>query len=413
MKLVIVGGHLSPALAVIEALPKSTQILFIGRKYGLEGDKAHSLEYQKITSLKIPFVDLPTGRVQRKFTRNTIPSLFKLPVGFYNAWRVLKDFKPDIVVCFGGYVQIPVAFAAFSMEVPIITHEQTRKAGLANRIIAPLAKRICISWEESSKYFPKSKTVLTGIPIRREFFKNTKAKIPPTPFNKGGGKMFTPIRKGGEEEFFNEGNIQRFPSLLKRGQGRFLIYITGGSSGAHAINMLIEGCIEKLLTKFNVIHQAGDAKEYGDFERLDKIRKSLPKELQERYKLVKFIDPEVIARIMTGADVVVTRSGANTIAELIYLGKPCILIPLPHGQANEQLENAKFLQSLGIAKILIQENLTSEILYSQVVEFVAKLDSTKGMSNDARKFIKYNASEKIVKIISSFASKNNYEKAEG
>ncbi len=371
MKILIVGGHLAPALAVIERLPKDTQILFVGRKYALEGDKAFSLEYQKITSLGIRFVNLTTGRLQRKITRFTLTSLFKLPLGFAQAIKVLSNYKPDVVVCFGGYVQVPVAAAAYVLHVPVITHEQTRKAGLANKLITPIAKTICISWPESEAYFPESKTILTGLPLRKDFFQK------PTP----------------------------------KDQNRKIIYITGGSVGAHAINLLVEGILAKLLKSFYIIHQTGDAREYNDYERLKKIKEGLPNNLQDKYNLVKFVDPAAAAGIMNSADLVISRSGMNTVAELMYLEKPCLLIPLPHGQASEQLENAVSLEKLGIARVLMQEELTPEILYSQITQFIAKLDKEGNKTSQAKKLIKYDAAEKIVQlIIQTYRQKSTQKK---
>lgn len=371
MKIVIVGGHLGPALAIIDALPKGTEILFIGRKYALEGDKAHSLEYQKITSLNIPFVNLPTGRLQRKFTRYTIPSLLKPPIGFIQALKVLFSFKPNVVVCFGGYVQIPVALAASLLNIPVIVHEQTLKAGLANKLISHLARTICISWPESAVFFPSQKTILTGLPLRREFYKESRSV---------------------------------------KDNKKKIIYITGGSLGAHPINLLIEGTLEKLLEKFYLIHQTGSATQYKDYERLEKIRQKMPVALQNKYKLAQFIDPDEAAQAMGSSDLVISRSGINTVAELLYLEKPCLLIPLPHGQNNEQLQNAAFLERLGFAKVLRQEELTPEILYSQITDFIAKLDKLRNKATEAKKLIKNDAAEKIVKIITEIYSQKNTPK---
>ncbi len=374
MKIIIVGGHLAPALAIIERLPKNAQILFIGRKYAMEGDKALSFEYQKITELGIRFISLTTGRLQRKLTKFTLYSLFKLPIGFVQAFQILSDYKPDVIVCFGGYVQIPVAAAAYILHIPLIIHEQTRKVGLANKLITPFAKTICISWPESVGYFPPKKTILTGLPLRKEFFQNEHK--PP------------------------------------RSRGK-VIYITGGSLGSHVINVLIEGTLKKLLKKFYLIHQSGDSKKYNDYERLKKIKEMLPGNLKARYKLVKFIDPKDTAWIMNSADLVISRSGMNTVAELMCLEKACLLIPLPYGQRSEQLNNALSLEKLGIGRVLRQEELTPEMLYSQITQFIAKLDSSRFKRDrivQAKKLIKYDAAEKIVKIILKIIKQQNPSK---
>jgi UDP-N-acetylglucosamine--N-acetylmuramyl-(pentapeptide) pyrophosphoryl-undecaprenol N-acetylglucosamine transferase len=364
MKLVIIGGHLAPALAVIEALPKETELLFIGRKYTFEGDKALSLEYQKITSLGIPFRSIKTARLQRRFTLHTLPSLGKLPYGMVQAYKILAEFRPNAIVCFGGYVQIPVVLAASMLKIPVILHEQTLKAGMANRLISNLATKICISWEESRKFFPKGKTVLTGNPLRKEFFE----KIQST-------------RKKDEKD--------HLPHL----------FVTGGSAGSHAINTLIEGCLEKLLQNFFVIHQTGDAKQFTDFDRLQKLKRELPQKLQQRYNLVKFVDPQEIAQTLFNADIIIARSGMNTTTELLYLGKPCLLIPLPYGQTNEQLDNALLLERVGLGTVAKQNELTSEKLYSHIAEILAKLDTYEIYSQKAKTLIHADAAEKIVEII--------------
>lgn len=375
MKLVITGGHLAPALAVIEALPKDTKMLFIGRKYTFEGDTALSLEYQKITSLGIPFRSLRTGRLQRKFTLHTLPSLAKLPFSVIQAYKALSDFKPDAIMCFGGYVQIPVAVAASLLKIPIVMHEQTLKAGLANRLISHLATKICISWAESQSFFPAHKTILIGNPLRKEFFEKVKG-----------------TRKKDKKD--------HLPHL----------FITGGSGGSHSINVLIEGIIEKLLEKFYVIHQTGDAQQFGDFDRLQSLKQTLPKKVQERYQLMKFIDPEKIVQTLFDADIVVSRSGMNTTSELLYLGKPCLLIPLPYGQNNEQLENALLLKRVGLGTVCEQKTLTSEKLYSQIAEILAKLNTYEIYSEKAKKLIHTDTAEKIVEVIKSTCRSENITK---
>lgn len=308
------GGHFSPALAVIESMPKEWEILLVGRKHAFEGDQALSLEYQTAHRLGLPFVSITTGRLQRKITKRSFISLFKMPVGVTQATMILKKFKPDVVVSFGGYVSVPVVLAAALLKVPIVIHEQTLDAGLANKIAARFATKICISWQQSAVFFPKNKTVLTGNPLRKEFL--------------------TPV--------------------IARRNDDTLIYITGGSGGAHGINVLIEGCLQKLLEKYSVIHQTGDAKEFEDFDRLVKLKQSLPENLQKRYLLKKFVEPEHVIEILTQADLIISRAGINTVTELLYFGKPSLLIPLPYGQQNEQLTNAQFMKQIGLAAILDQ-----------------------------------------------------------
>lgn len=367
MKLVIIGGHLSPALAVIEVLPKNTEVLFIGRKYTFEGDKVESLEYKTIKSLKIPFVDISTGRLQRRFTKYTIPSLLKIPYGFVQAFSILYKFKPDVVLGFGGYLSLPVFLSAYALRIPIVIHEQTLEAGLANKIASYFAKKVCISWETSRNYFPKHKTFLTGNPIRKFQIQNSKLQI--------NSKFKIP----------NE-NLP-------------IIYVTGGSSGSHFINTLIEGCLKELLEECSVFHQTGDSQEYKDFDRLYTLRSSFPSKLKNRYVLKKFVDYRKLGAIYQESTLVISRAGMNTISELIFLGKPAILIPIGFSQNNEQLKNALFLKGLGLGEVLEQKYLTYDILLQKIKDMLHNIGKYKKNKNEAASLITKNSAKKIVEVV--------------
>ncbi len=139
------GGHFSPLLCVYNALPKTDEVLVIGRQFALEGDRALSLEYQTSKRLGMRFVPINAARLQRKFTKYTIPSLLKFPKGLYQAYKLLRLFRPDVVLSFGGYVSVPVVMAAWLLQIPIVIHEQTLEAGAANKRACFFAKKICIS----------------------------------------------------------------------------------------------------------------------------------------------------------------------------------------------------------------------------------------------------------------------------
>lgn len=331
MKVVLIGGHLAPALAVMDAFAEDVTCYFIGRKYGFEGDKAITLEYQTITSRNIPFFALTTGRLQRHFSIHTIPSLFKFPYGIYQAITYLSKIKPDVVVGFGGYLSVSVALAARLLNIPIIIHEQTLGLGLANKIIAPFAAKVCVSWEATQKILNSNSVILTGNPIRDE--------------------IVHPV----------------VPSIVSDLTfDKPMIYITGGSSGSHAINQLIEGCLIELLQKYYVIHQTGDSKQFNDYDRLLAKKNSLAKELQDRYILKKFIDPKEVGFWFQKSAVIISRSGVNTVTELLYLKKPALLIPLPYAQAQEQLKNAQMLVDFGLGEIVTQGQITSPALYDKI-----------------------------------------------
>lgn len=336
MKIALIGGHLAPALAVLEHLQKD-EVFFIGRKHGLEGDDAITLEYKTIRDLEIPFFELRTGRLQRHISRHTLTSLIRLPLGVANAKAILKKTNPDVVLAFGGYLSLPIAYATHMLDIPLVIHEQTLEAGFANKVIAPFADAICISWESSRKHFRGKNVVLTGNPLRKEM------ERPKTPD-------------------FARTLISEVPT----------IYITGGSAGSHAINALITGCLSELLKDMIVVHQTGDARQFSDFERLSAFRDTMDAKRAERYILRKFIDPSEVGYVMKDAELTISRSGINTVTELLYLAKPALFIPLPFSQRREQQKNAVFLKDLGLAEVLSQSQATAEKLYDKISSMISR-----------------------------------------
>lgn len=365
MKIAVIGGHLTPALSVIEHL-KEEEIIYIGRKYALEGDKALSLEYQTISSLGIPFRAITTGRLQRKFTKHTFFSLLKIPVGIIQSFFVLRRFKPHVVLGFGGYVSLPVILAAFIQRIPIVIHEQTLEAGIANKAASFLAKKICISWESSQRNFPRKKTVFTGNPVRREI-------------------------------------VEALDNFKKEESELPLIYITGGSQGSHSINVLVEKSIKRLLPNARVIHQTGGALEFADFERLSYLRDSLPEEFRKRYLIKRFLEGKEVAQVLASSDLVVGRAGMNTITELIFLNKPSLLIPLPQGL--EQRKNSMFLSELGLAEIKFEEQLTPDE-FLNTLKYMFENYRKYTLNKDYKIYIR-DAAPKIVEVIRNVENENS------
>lgn len=372
MKILIIGGHLTPALAVIDALPKDVEVVYVGRKHALEGDKAVSLEYQAITARNIPFEQIQTGRIQRTFTRHTISSLLKLPQGFFQAYKLIKKIKPDVIVGFGGYVSVPICVAGAIFKIPIILHEQTLEAGLANKQLAKFAEKICISWENSQQFFPKGKTVLTGNPAVASIFEQSSVTKSPK---------------------------KSLPTLV----------IVGGSLGSHAINILIEGCLEQLLEKYTIIHQTGDAKTFGDFDRLEKKKSTLPEALQDRYTLIKFIDPQDIISTFASATLVLSRAGMNTVTTLLVLNKPALLIPLPISQNHEQKKNAHFFKEHGLGEVVMQSTLTPTKLFDVIHAMIKQIDQYQNTKDTKELQIHTHAAQQIVDII-NYAYENRLKK---
>ena len=161
MKILVTGGHLAPALAVIEELKKTkknVEIVFVGRKYALDSEKTISLEYKEVTKLKIPFIALTAGRLTRVLTLKSLRNLLRVPIGFFNAFSIVRDQRPDVVLSFGSYLAVPVAFWAYLFRTPVFTHEQTVHPGLANRIVSWFAKKVFVAFTETVNILMQKKS---------------------------------------------------------------------------------------------------------------------------------------------------------------------------------------------------------------------------------------------------------------
>ena len=349
-RIIFTGTHFTPALAVIEEIKKKEpwEIYYLGRKYTLEGEKIPSPESQILPKMGVKFIPIPAGRLQRRFTRWTIPSLLRVPFGFFKALKIIRKIKPKAIISFGGYVGVPVVVAGFLQHVPILIHEQTATVGLANKISARFAQKIAISFPESKTFFPEEKVVFTGNPLRPEIFKS--------------GKPLFPLNKK-----------------------KKTIYITGGSQGASIINKTIEKCLIDLLVQYNVVHQCG-AKDYPYFK----------KKKTKDYFPIDYIDNKAIGWVFEKADLVLSRGGANTILELAALGKPAIIIPIPWATHNEQLKNAEFLAKNGLAEILPQEKLNPQSLKNLIEKMMANLSSYQKAGEKLKKTIPRDGAQKIV-----------------
>lgn len=341
--ILLTGGHLTPALAIIPELQKNGfEVHFAGRVNAMEGDISLSEEYKEITKLRIPFHKISTGRIQRTLTSHSLSSLFKIPLGIFQAEKLITNLKPDCILSFGGYMAVPISISAKIHSIPIVTHEQTVISGLANKLISKLANIIMVSHEESLKHFPKEKTILVGNPIRKEVFENNTNILP--------------------KEFADK--IGKYP----------LIYITGGNQGSHTINTAVKKILPEILEKYLIIHQTGSGKNSEDLDALSKLKMALPERLKEKYLLYPYISSELIGTVLGNADLIISRSGANTISEISALKKVAILIPLPNSSGGEQLKNAQKLEEKGVAVILNQIDLEDNLL-TKIEETIKSLST--------------------------------------
>jgi len=372
IKVAITGGHLTCALATISALRKNDsgiEIVFFGRKHSMEGDASFSAEYKIIPKMGIKFLSIESGRIQRRFTKYTLSSLTKIPWGFLQSFYYIAREKPDVICSFGGYLSSPVVFAGWLFGIPSITHEQSVIPGLACKFNSLFVNKIAISWPQTRKYLKNNKVVLTGNPIRKEVF----AVNPSDP------------------------KLKKFLDFASHSKRHPLIYVTGGNQGSHFLNNTIKNILPKLLENYFVIHQTGDSKIYHDYEDLVTSYKS--QVLGGRYFVTKYIDSVDVGAVLNKADLVVSRAGANTVTELLALGKPAILIPLPWSGGKEQQENARIIQEVGIGQVLLQENLTPYSLVQSIDNAIANLKNFKKNVLKAKMLVKLDAAERLANEI--------------
>jgi UDP-N-acetylglucosamine--N-acetylmuramyl-(pentapeptide) pyrophosphoryl-undecaprenol N-acetylglucosamine transferase len=331
-RIILTGSHAgTTALAVTEELIRRSgkriiwDIYWIGTKRALEGKDIPTIESNVLPKAGVKFHQIVSGRIQRKFTLWTIPALFRIPIGFIHALKIIHKIKPHIILSFGGFASFPVVVVGWLLNIPIIVHEQTAIFGRANKLASMFSNKIALSRKSSLKYYPEGKSVVVGNPILE--------------------------------------NITNIPPKLKMEQPP-TVYITGGSRGSVNLNSLIENIIPKLLKLFHIVHQTG----YLDFNKYINIKKLLPENKKIRYEVYPVIDPMEVESVFKRADIIVSRAGANTVSEIIAAKRPAILIPLPFAYKNEQFENAKIAEKFGVAKVLMQNELNSKKLFSELIK---------------------------------------------
>jgi UDP-N-acetylglucosamine--N-acetylmuramyl-(pentapeptide) pyrophosphoryl-undecaprenol N-acetylglucosamine transferase len=318
------GGHTYPALATVRALRTR---LAAGRELVVVwAGTAGSLEQRVADAELIPFRAIATGKLRRArnpllmLTAANARDMARVPLGVVQARGAVREFRPDAVLATGGYVAIPVGLAARWCGVPLVVHEQTTRLGLANRVLAGRATVMAVSSESTLELLPppvQAAAVVTGNPVRAEVLAGDAGKAAPA-------LGWTGLADG-------------LP----------VVYVTGGAQGSAQVNGAVTGILPWLLERANVIHQCGS----GSVEAVRAAAGRLPAGLAGRYLVSGFIGAE-LPDVLALADVVISRSGAGTIAELTALGKASVLIPLATSAGDEQRHNARHLAALGAAVAL-------------------------------------------------------------
>lgn len=345
------GGHLFPGIAIaqeFEARSPATRIIFVSTGNPLERSVLSKANYE----LRC----VTAAGIKGRGIGNQMLSALKIPRGILESLRILKDFAPDLALGLGSYSAGPVIIAAWLRRIPIVIHEQNILPGITNRILARVANRIYISFENTKSNLDSRKVQWTGNPVRNELFEYS----------------------AGQAAEKNDDT----------GKATFTVLIIGGSQGAHAINMAIIEALDALknIDHLHIVHQTGEADEQQAKEayRRNNIRCTVQ----------SFFDN--MAELYSRADLLICRAGATTVAEITALGKAVIFIPFPHAADNHQVLNAGMLADEGAAEMIVEKDLSAEILSRKIAYYAVHRAALNDMAAKARRFGQPDAAKKIV-----------------
>jgi UDP-N-acetylglucosamine--N-acetylmuramyl-(pentapeptide) pyrophosphoryl-undecaprenol N-acetylglucosamine transferase len=316
MRLIIAGGgtggHLFPGIAVAEEFlgrDPANQVLFVGSRQGIEASTIPRLGYQLAL--------ISAAGIKGKGSLAKLKGAAMLLYGYAQSRKILREYRPDLVMGVGGYASLPMVLAARGLQVPRFVHEQNALPGMSNKLLAKVADRVFISLDEAAKYFPAEKTVLTGNPLRQQILEQLEDR---------------PGQGAGQGQSFH-------------------LFIFGGSQGAHALNLALPAAVAQLddahRQRLSITHQTGEK----DYEPVCAAYRSAGITADVR----PFIDD--MASQYRRADLIVCRAGATTIAEVTALGKACLFIPFPHATDDHQRKNAEALLKKGACELLLEREM--------------------------------------------------------
>lgn len=349
------GGHINPAISIADyakSKDKDFEALFIGTRRGLESKLVPNAGYN------IEYIDI--AGFSRKNMLKNISVIKKLIKSRRDSRKIIRNFKPDCVVCTGGYVSGPVAMAAYKEGIPALIHEQNVYPGLTVKGSEKYVKYLAVSFDETVNYLNADKCVVTGNPIRME--------------------ILTADRESARE---------------KLGITKPFVLVFGGSLGAEKINNTVIEIVPML-------KEAGVKLLFGTGERnYETVRKAVDElgisKDDTDIEIVSYIDN--MSEVMAAADVVIARSGAITVSELAALGKPSILIPSPNVVRNHQEQNAREFERNGAAEVITETELTGKVLYDRLMNMINDDKRLQSMSQNLKKMAKTDALDNLYKLM--------------
>ncbi|OGG90640.1 hypothetical protein A3H55_01700 [Candidatus Kuenenbacteria bacterium RIFCSPLOWO2_02_FULL_42_16] len=356
MKILFTGGgtmgSVTPLIAVAEVLKArdpGCDLFWLGTRSGPEE--------RVIRRYNIDFKGIFSGKLRRYFSMENVLDVFKIIIGFWQAVFILIKLRPQAIVSAGGFVAVPVVWAGWLLGIPNIVHQQDVQAGLANKLCGFMAKKITVCFPATTKYFKKNKTEIIGNPVRNNL------------------RAMAVLDK---EELLERLNLKKdWPVVL----------VTGGGTGALALNQLVFDSLKELTKFCQVVHLTGENKADDDFSHENYIH----------YDFLVNIIPFIKI-----ADLIVTRAGMGTLMEIGYLKKPALVMPIPR---SHQVANADYFYERGAVEILDQEKIDSDDLIKRIKELLDGKSKLKELSKKIHEMIKWGAEERLAEIILETARK--------
>jgi len=368
MKLVVsaggTGGHLFPAISVLDEVKRlepTVEVLFIGRRSGIERDAAQraSIPYRAVTTAQWPTRPSPAA----------VTSAARNLTGIVQSLGILRSFRPDVVFTTGGYVSLPAAIAAGLTRRPLVIHEQNRLPGRATRLASRFAARIALGTEDVPKGFPATRVVYVGTPVRSDILGDRPA-------------------------------TERARDMFGLDPAMFTVLALGGSQGARSINHAIAGALDRLdPQRVQVLLSTGT----HDFDEIERVYRDSNVHTEVR----PFIDD--MSSAYAAADLAVCRSGASTLAELAVMGLPAILVPYPHAAGGHQLENAERFVSAGGARLILDRDLSAETMADAIAQLAEDATTRSEMARAASTLARPDAARRIAKLLVDTATANRQQ----
>jgi len=339
MKVLIPGGHLTPALAMIDWISEhhpQVEMIFVGRKYSQLLLKQKAIEEEEVLKRGIEFIEFSSVQGANG-TGSWLVTIWGLFKAIIKATIIIKKYKPSVIMSFGGYLAVPLVIAAKICRIPVVAHEGTTVLGKANQLIFMLADKIACAFPQvlnldSNKMIKK--VIVSGTPLRSAILNSKKTSCP--------------------DWFFNQENK---PILL----------ILGGNQGSLAINNFIKQHLKQLVSGWVIVHQCGRPNKLNRYQDELLLQAKKDKIDSNDYYVQEWINDNDLSWFYQNCQLAISRAGINTLEEIIYHQVPSLLIPLPHSNYKEQERNATYLQEQGAALVIFQDEMSLEKVMEKLI----------------------------------------------